>query len=84
LNSNKLSLNIQVFIFLLKDCLGLIICIFIGSSADVVSHQSSGLYVFRPVGVDPPKPVPIKEFYCYKVRLKSSLIDSLINHFFIA
>ncbi len=34
------------------------------------SAQQSGLYVFRPVGTDPPKTIDIKQFYCYKVRIK--------------
>jgi len=42
----------------------------IGSANDHISDQASGLYVFRPIGIDPPRPIDIKHFYCYKVRLK--------------
>ncbi|CAF3219791.1 unnamed protein product [Rotaria socialis] len=36
------------------------------SGSDGKSHQQSGLYVFRPVGTNPPKQVNINEFYCLK------------------
>ncbi|CAF4185154.1 unnamed protein product, partial [Adineta steineri] len=45
------------------------------SSADGVSHQSSGLYVFRPVGTDPPKQVSIKQFYCSKRKGYEEIIQ---------
>ena len=39
-----------------------------GSSSDGQSHQSSGLYVFRPVGSDPPRRTAMKQFSCLKVN----------------
>jgi hypothetical protein len=39
-----------------------------GSGSDQFSHQSSGLYVFRPIGIDPPRKTDIRQFYCFKVR----------------
>ncbi|CAF0757101.1 unnamed protein product [Adineta ricciae] len=36
------------------------------ASSDHISHQSSGLYVFRPIGTGGPQLVDIKEFYCVK------------------
>ncbi len=51
----------------------------IGSPPDQHSHQQSGLYVFRPVGTDPPQLIPIQKFYCYKVKFK--FVVELINSF---
>lgn len=42
-----------------------------GASSDQISHQSSGLYVFRPIGTGGPQVVNIKEFYCVKVGSES-------------
>jgi hypothetical protein len=57
----------------------------VGCGSDQLSHQSSGLYVFRPVGIDPPKQVDVRQFYCFKVRLKWLSFNNnwyLINYFF--
>ncbi|CAF3662360.1 unnamed protein product [Adineta steineri] len=45
------------------------------SSGNKISHQSSGLYVFRPVGTDPPKQVSIKQFYCSKQKGYEEIIQ---------
>ncbi|UJR27289.1 hypothetical protein I4U23_008584 [Adineta vaga] len=45
------------------------------SSSDATSHQSSGLYVFRPIGTDPPRPIGIKEFYCVKRKGYEEIIQ---------
>ncbi|CAF1567664.1 unnamed protein product [Rotaria magnacalcarata] len=45
------------------------------SSSDGKSQQQSGLYVFRPVGTDPPKQVDIKEFYCLKRKGYEEIIQ---------
>ena len=59
------------------------VCRWAGSGSDQFSHQASGLYVFRPIGIDPPKRTDIRQFYCYKVRRSSMVgndsMDSLFH-----
>ncbi|CAF3366663.1 unnamed protein product [Rotaria sp. Silwood1] len=56
------------------------------SSSDQISHQASGLYVFRPIGTDPPQQVNIKHFYCFKrkgyeeiIQVYSSFVNQSIR-----
>ncbi|CAF2739012.1 unnamed protein product [Rotaria sp. Silwood2] len=48
---------------------------FIISSSDTISHQASGLYVFRPIGTNPPQQVNIKHFYCFKHKGYEEIIQ---------
>jgi hypothetical protein len=59
-----------------QKILGRSLVLLIGSGPDQLSAQASGLYVFRPLNNDPIKPIDIKHFYCYKVKIKSILFNT--------
>lgn len=53
---------------------------YISSGGDQFSHQSSGLYVFRPVGIDPPRKMDLKQFYCLKRKGYEEIIQVYSRH----
>ncbi|CAF1239524.1 unnamed protein product [Rotaria sordida] len=48
---------------------------YISSPSDDISAQASGLYVFRPIGTNPPQKVNITHFYCFKRKGYEEIIQ---------